>query len=79
MRAVAIKVDKPVVWTRFLYDGEPTADEQALAQATGEAVGAGLPGRWLSQVLLRTVPSGSALGLEPGEEWAYVRRDADES
>ena len=76
LRAVAVKVDKPVVWTRFLYDGEPTDLERALADATGEAAGAHLSGRWLSQVLLRSAPPGTALVLEPGEEWAYTRDDA---
>lgn len=76
LRAVAVKVDKPVVWTRFLYDGEPTDLERSFADAAGEEAGARLPGRWLSQVLLRSAPPGTALVLEPGEEWAYTRPDA---
>lgn len=71
--AVAVKADKPVIWTRFLFDVEPTDAEQDLVEAAGEAVAAGLPGRWLSQVLLRSVAPGDALTLEPGEEWAWSR------
>lgn len=79
LRAVAVKVDKPVIWTRFCYDGDPTPLDQELAEATGEEVGAAMSGRWLSEVLLRSVSPREALVLEPGEEWAYTRPVADAS
>ena len=79
LRAVAVKVDKPVIWTRFVYDGEPTSAERELADATGDEVAAGLAGRWLSQVLVRSAAPDDVLLLESGEEWVYARPERDSS
>lgn len=76
LRAVAVQVERPVVWTRFVYDGAPSAVEQDLAEAAGVQVGVELAGRWLSQVLLRQAAPDAPLVLERGEVWAYVRPDA---
>lgn len=73
LRAVAVQVARPVIWTRFVHDAAPTPVEQDLAEAAAAEVGAELSGRWLSQVLVRHLAPGNPLVLEPGEEWAYVR------
>lgn len=77
LRGVAVTPSGPVIEARFIYEGEPTNDEEQIVAEVETYVAADFGPEIGVRFVATSLPSSMTRFLDTGEEWVYLRREGE--